>query len=328
MLKCCFIGGGLWFLLPVLITAQEDYTTDSEFFQAQLPIYQEWLERQNLASWFVFQEEPMQIKSNSLLLQLHFNVVGIDPSINAIKQLNNVYQKETGISLEEALFLKAVHLFEVPHEHLKIKVESLSNNEEALGVASILRYKQIYTDDTKVFTIAPFSFLRSEVKDSVIIHQFELPKNFLIPLQKEIGDKSYYQKLNALKIHIQEQVRAYFRAKNGELIFLKAIAKDGINFGIKNLKHEVIEPGILKNILGIDLLDPHEKLFFTIKLIPLEDQSLKIITTIDGKYGPGLYKPRSADYHEMDPDFQKDLEDYTKQFASHYIYNWILAKKN
>ncbi|MGB0525699.1 MAG: hypothetical protein ACPGJS_22160 [Flammeovirgaceae bacterium] len=132
-------------------------TDDRPFYDKQVTVFESWLKEQKLDPYFVFKNPPYKIRRNKLILQLTFQQKGIDESVNAIRQLNDKYIEQTGLTLEHALFFKAIHLFDTAPENLQIKVKSIPNKGEAPGVNSLLRYKQDYADST--YFITSFSIL-------------------------------------------------------------------------------------------------------------------------------------------------------------------------
>lgn len=309
-------------LIPVLMvmlafekmTAQTDYREDENFFLAQVPVFEQWLASQSLDSFFIFESQPLKLESDNLMLKLKFQVSGIVESINAIRQLNAAYLAQSGFTLEEAFFQKAVHLFEMPPADIQVKVESIPAKGDPAGVVSILQYQKNY--ETGTFEISPFSFLRSEVKDSVIIQDFVLPEQFMLPTEMAIDEREYRQKEYEICSYLLQKIRSYFGSR-GE-VFDEYPTSNTVRFQIKNLKNEVVEGGYFQ------IFDPHEKLKFTIKVLSFEGKGLKVFTTIDGKYGPGFYRPRSGDYHEMDPKYLPDLQEYTARFTRMQLRNWLL----
>ncbi len=301
--------------------AQKNYQLEKGFFESQVPQYEKWLERQNLKPYFEFAKNPLKIGKNYIVLYLILKVAGKDASVNAIDQLNRKYEEETGFPLNEAFFQKAAHLFDLPPEDLRIKVQSIPSKGAPPGISSLLRLKM--DSETGIKTVSSFSALRSEVKDTVVIQNYDLPKSALSSADIAIKNLNADRKENEWSNYLRMKTEAYFKSKAQDAIDSSyPIAVNAFSIVVKNLKHEVIEPGVLK------MLDPYEKLTLTIKIFLDDKGSLNIFTKIDGKYGPGLWRPRLKDYHEMDPQYQLNLEAYATKFSKDWIYTWITSTKN
>lgn len=315
----CFFNLG-----AVNLIAQEsiDYRQDSAFFYRQISSYERWLSTQNLDNYFRFDETPLTIKKRRLTLNLFFLIKGVDASINGINQLNERFKTQTRFSLEEVLFQKALHYFEVLPEDLVLKVKSLPDDENqgfyGRGVDSRLRYET--EGVSKNFIVTPFSTLKTEVKDTLVINNFEIPPGLFSFLQLNLDSSKIKKKERELCSHIKQKAEEYFNKKGGEFLYSFPASTNSITINVKNFKHEVLKPGWIGG-----LFDPNEKLTFTIKILFPENENnlLRIPMIIDGKYGQGVFKARSLDWHEMHPEYLADLDDYVKFTWKERVRTWI-----
>ena len=62
--------------------------------------------------------------------------------------------------------------------------------------------------------------------------------------------------------------------------------------------------------------------------MPDQSGNIQVWLVVDGKYGPGLFKPQSGDYHEMFPEYKEALNTYTLRFIQNQIRNWLLEMPN
>ena len=304
----------LFFLLflPLFSLAQDDYRADQRFFEEQLEVYENWLSRHQLDQYFQFEAPAMKVTQDRLTLYLGFRIEGIDASINGIRQLSAAYLSETGQPLNEMLLRKAMHIFEMPPEAIVLRVRSLRTNEgRGVDTRLSMRMNASYEETN----IPAFSILRSEVKDSLVVPTFALPQEMLICDVISENSENFKRTTWDICRHIEQKAAAFFGPKGSFAPFPGD--QRAASFEVKNLKHQVIPEGVLT------LLDPYEKLTFTIRIQPDGEQGIKFLTVLDGKYGPGLFKPRSGDYHEMDPQYAEELRSYLRDFLGKYLSQWL-----
>lgn len=102
-----FIAG-----IATVLTAQDDLTRDRAFFEQQSRNYQRWLETAGLApriSVRAIETEPQRV-----LLYLQFPTDNVDTVKGLWRQLQSDYAaRQTGMTLEEALFFKMLQLMEL-----------------------------------------------------------------------------------------------------------------------------------------------------------------------------------------------------------------------
>ena len=138
----------------------------------------------------------------------------------------------------------------------------------------------------------------------------------------KLGTHDRQKKERQICNYIKTRAETYFGSKGGNFESSFPVSTNIINFSVKNLKGEVIEPG------WVSVFDPYEKLSFSVKIVPDKSGNMKVWLVVDGKYGPGLFKPHSGDYHEMFPEYKQPLKDYTLRFIQNHIRSWLLEMPN
>lgn len=306
------VGSLLACLFSIGVVAQTDYRDSSAFFNAQIPLYKEWLADQGLDKYFEFRTVPVKISKDKITLDLVFKVSGRDESISAMRQLNTMYQENTGFLLEEALFLNATKLLAINPEDIAIKVENQisNNNTTDIGVSSILRYNVGDVEGS----IKLFSGLRAKLKDTITIEKFQVPTRFLFSEQIEINE--YYAKV---KDFIDAKAKKYYEEKGGE--YLRLInTKDLLSIKVENIKDEVVKNNSLFRA------SPYERIFVNVKIYKPGNGGLELYVSVGGNFGPARYRPQSTDWHDLEKYYRGDLKDYVSKFSDK-IRGWIIEKK-
>ena len=106
-----------WAFLPLVLTLslsaqKEDLTKDKAFFEQQAKLYQRWLEHNGLGKTLLV--KTVEVEPQQVALYLAFPNENADSAAAAWDQLKKDYTAlNTGLSLEQELFYKMLHLMEL-----------------------------------------------------------------------------------------------------------------------------------------------------------------------------------------------------------------------
>ena len=103
------------------INAQiEDLTNDSDFFNGQIEVYQDWLDRSGMGK--VLKVQDLVVEKDEVSLYLAFHYENIDSIMVAWRTLKADFEEQYSISLEERLFYKMVSLMEVRQSIANVQI--------------------------------------------------------------------------------------------------------------------------------------------------------------------------------------------------------------
>lgn len=295
------------------LTAQpglvNDLTQDKAFFERQSEIYQRWLDKAGLGN--VLYVKDVQVEPKSVSLYLAFQYAKLDSIVSAWDQLENAFQQEGGLSLEQTLFYKWVNLIEVRQGLANVQVyDTYDLRREPLF------FRGIYFEDGRV------QIETSDPKSKTV--------EFLIPLASGLGKGDAQGQLPARsRQELFDKTLAFaqerFQQTNCPQRYpeVHILENDQVlRFEVTDLCREVLideaQPFLCSVLKGAGISDcnwvKRELLTFTMACSPAGNQ-LKVTLDIDGKYGSGLYEHvRRGGYLSMEIDFDEYLERYAQTF--------------
>lgn len=288
---------------------KDDLREDSLFFLEQEKNYQSWLNATGLGK--SFSSKGLYILENSIVLQLEFLSAPEDTAIWALKRLRSDYLLQSGFPLEEELFYRMVSLLEITPPQAIIQIRNTPGTDGLPAIDFRIEYDLI---EQRVGTKG---FLRSTVKDSVFIPAFALSTSYNQSNKwidvNTVSDNRRY----AISQKIAAKFSEYFAQKT-ERRFIIPRCRNPVMCEVMNVKGEVVPPGFF------GITDPYERLVFTIDVQP-EKNGLRIFCTVDGKYGSGLFRPRTVQgFRDMFPEYHAELSRYTEHFTQFILYDWII----
>ncbi|MEO0734473.1 MAG: hypothetical protein AAFZ52_16670 [Bacteroidota bacterium] len=299
----------LLLFLPLTGLAQTDLRTDQEFFRAELPAYQEWLDRTGPGA--VLRVKDLTVRSRKLTLLLETKPEDETAAVSALNELRADFDSLNAVRLEERLFLKLLTTMEVAAD----RAEILLLNKPAAGKFPSLRLR-IFHDGEQIVAEGNF---RNEVPHQVTLPPFRLDTTFRHRLATDAdlaADPEVHFRINR---GLLDSLRAYFVPRLPEGFPPRLVSESPGVMLIRNVKAEVVEPGFLT------FLDPHESLDFTVdhRFTP---EGIELHLIVDGKIGSGLRPPRSSrGFRDMDPEYQTELETYVRTFTLERLQPWLLA---
>lgn len=305
----------LFGLLPLVSFAQDtppsqDLRQDQDFFNQQTKIYQKWLDNSGIGS--VLKVRELDVEERELTLFLEFKYMDIDSIVRAWETVKKDFERANPITLEQQLFYKLANLMEVRQSLVRLAIfDTYDLRKEPLFL------RGIYFEDGKVQV--EVSNPKSSIEEiKITLDQYTRKKKLSVQSFKETFSKAYvFEK-------IMQFAEPHFRRKtcdgrNPEVRLVEN--QEVLRFKALDLCREVLTDAAnpllaqLLNTVGFGLnWVKREKLDV---LIAYEDLSngFKLIITIDGKYGSGLYSQVGREgYYSMEGDFDEYLEDYADAF--------------
>lgn len=311
-MKPVFAMTCLFLLAALPASAQEDLTSETDYFQQQAQVYQRWLDQNGVGRYMKVQE--LEVEPDRVTLFLGFYNENIDSVAGVWDQLKEAHEASPGPDFEEALFFRMTSLMGLDQGQAIIEIyDTYDLSREPLF------FRGIYFDDNRVQIKK--SDPRSEKSRYISINPKDIKtaaKSGKIALEKDYSKEKVF-----------EQIMAFAKQKYGKspcdqrrpAIHLKP-NEDYLRFEVSDLCREVIKeaenPVICRWLrkLGYDCdWTTRELLTFTFVYLPAKD-GFTLHLVLDGKVGSGYYNNvKRSGYMDMDFDFKEELEDYADLIA-------------
>lgn len=299
-----------------------DFSKEAEYFQAQKQVYQGWLDHSGLGKTLSI--HSLVVKPQELKLYLQFSYSHPDSVTSAWDQLKISFEEKSSLSLEQSLFYKLISIMEIEDHEASIQLYDNYTDENFCFKRRIFYYEGnilVETDQCKAkvvnidFDPSDFQQLR-EPSDVGLKKKGKLRK--LSP--DEIRER-YPQELVYEKIYAYAQRKFSTRTckqRNPEIKLLNS--KGLLRFKVTDLCLEVLEEGNPRLCQILDKLGyecnwiKRERLIFTF-IYEETPEGFNLYTIVDGSYGSGYYeKVKRGGYHNMEVDFDDELEEYVQVF--------------
>lgn len=309
--KIKFIISFYFLAFPFSTNAQEmNLEKDTLFFANQTEVLSNWLEDSGLGPNIVLEDYIVEEQKFTLYFQINYSAA--DSAYYGWQKLKKDFLNQSGFQLEDRLFLKCSHIFDLKLNQLFIRVK----NKPILGEIPVVDVN-IHYDKTKKDIILNEYITRSEVIDSIQFYNYNIKEGFFnidtINFKNLIPEK----KKEKIYTTLFEAAKAYFSEKHNTQIVKTNI--DPLSFYVINIKYEVVNtPSKLSEIY-----DPTEMLTYTLSVLEIEN-GLKFYLIVDGKYGSGLFRSRAVNkYRDMNPKFEEELKLYIKIFLANIVEDWV-----
>lgn len=322
MLKPIFLS--ILLLSAVTVFAQrEDLTLGLPFFEQKTVEYQRWLDAKGLGAVLDVEHVRLKVDRNGqtdpteLEMFMLLKSTDADTAMAKWNRLKTDFDTDAD-SLEAYLFRTYIHMMEIPEvqgniqiyvrdkygryvkgNHIWIWSENglvVSEKKVAVSKAKSFEISVPYPVDktgkgksTKLSTDkrrsanAVFDLILKHVKTAIIEH----PR-----YQKELDDR---------RPRIEsDSVRTATTFK----------------FTVADLGREVLTDQnrwVWEKWVGVNTI-AMERLSFQFEYIPAADGGYSLKCIIDGKFGSGVFKPRTSGYMNMEPDFDDFFEKYKNDF--------------
>lgn len=319
-------------LLGFLLGAAEGYSqgerqhlgADMPFFEKQAEKYQEWLDKRGMGEALRVERVRFKRKqgltdSTELELFLLLRADNIDTAFAKWWRLKQDFDTDSD-SLEACLFRTFIHKMEIPEAQGNIQVY-IRNKEGA------------YIKNNHIFIWSDNGVLQRQIRGGTTrAKSFEIS----VPYPISAAGKSKSAKVNAaakrrspdavfnlILYHVRLNMLEHPRYRNELSDRRPHIENDSIRtattfkFAVADMGREVMTNQsryIWEQWFGLNTI-AMERLTFAFEYLPSNaDGGYTIKCSIDGKYGSGVFKPRSSAYEDMSPDFDDFFEKYKNDF--------------
>jgi len=313
MLKPIFLFGILTsFLLSTpLLSQREDLTHDRDFFLKQETLYQQWLDHNGLGK--TLHVKAVEVESQQVALYLAFSTENSDTVIAAWAQLEKDYGAlNTGLSLEQALFYKMLHLMELRQSVANVQLyDTYDTRKEPCFYRGIFVKEGTFHVDS--------SGCKSKLLDIYLspsdLKTAKKPSNAAF-------QKQYTQPYVFDKIQQYAKQRYERNTCTGRNPTVSEAQIDGniMRFEVTDLCKEVLKDEtnpypceIMKKYFKPCNWIKREKLTFTF-IYQTKDNALHLKCEVEGKIGSGYYdQVGRGGYLDMEVDFDGYLTDYANK---------------
>jgi hypothetical protein len=272
----------------------QDLPKDSLFFYNQLGEYKEWIKEAGFDK--VIGYENIEISNDKVILRFSLKS---DLDWFGLKKACNPKDPN---SINELLFYRMTHLFELPMENAEI---ILTDHKKY--------YVNISYQNNRLLVIEPNP--KGFVKNSLSIPVIKI--NSLQSATNQDVIESNEDKVKSLIINYLQNTY-----KNKTARFSKANLKiwqdeNTIYVKISNITKEIIYDGLIGYWELIDIIIKVEQV----------NNHVRINYMLQGKYGAGIFvAPRQNDFVDMERDYKIYLDTYNDQLKSN-IRNELLKKR-
>lgn len=318
--------------LPLCTLAQlQDFSNDMPFFQSKAALYQRWLDTTGLgqvlrveAVRFAKNTRTKKINTQELELYLLMRDTNVDRAWARWKSAEKNFEQSAGRSLKTELFRTFAHNMEIPLEQGNV---------------------QIYFNDAKgkkrpgnfIWVWYENGAIRDSVQSGTRSQRFEInvPPVKTKKLTKGKTD-SFTRVREAGEVFdlVMAFARESFPANKYEgsdcagrhpVVLEEKRTDNQLVFSVTDLCREALKNSDLSIWCKIakatgwqkDCNDiKRERLEFTFDYIRNGNAGYRLSCTLVGKFGSGVYVPRTSGYMDMDPDFLSFEKDYAIWFQN------------
>ena len=291
-----------------LLAQREDLTKDKAFFHKQGLLYQQWLDHSGLGK--TLHVKTVEVEPQQVALYLAFPNENADSVGAAWKQLSKDYSAlNTGLSLDQALFYKMVHLMELRQSAANLQLyDTYDTRKEPCF------YRAVFIKD------GTFHIDSSACKSkSLDIYMSPSDLKAAKKPSNAAFQKQYTQSYVFDKIHLYAK-RRYEQntcAQRNPKVSAPQIDGNVLRFEVTDLCKEVLKDtrdnafcAFLNKYVKPCNWIQREKLTFTF-VYQAKDNAFQLKCELEGKIGSGYYDTVGrGGYLDMEIDFDGYLSDY------------------
>ena len=298
-------------LASPLFAQKEDLTQDTVFFRQQAKLYQRWLEHNGLGK--TLHVKTIEVEPQQIALYLAFPTENADSVSAAWMQLKKDYAAQnTGLSLEQELFYKMLHMMEVRQSAANVQLyDTYDTRKEPCF------YRGIYVKDG-VFKIDTGG-CKSKRMD-VYISPGDLSgakKHSVEAFQKQFTQEYVFDKIHRYAKQRYEKKTCENRTPK---VSPQQIDGNMMRFDVTDLCREVLKDEQNSSICSFlsKYVKPcnwikREKLTLTF-IYQSNDNGFLLKCEVEGKVGSGFYdEVGRGGYLDMEIDFDGYLTDYANK---------------
>jgi len=315
----------LYLLLFTYISAaaQRDTLSPSmPFFEQKMPEYQHWLEAKGFDK--VLKTERVRLKldrnhqtdSTEIELFLLFTANNPDTAMAQWTRLKKDFDTDAD-SLEAILFRTFIHKMEMPETQGNIQIYV----RDTMGNYVRNYHIFIWSEDGKVKSqnVGKSRFKSFEISIPYKIATTGKGKASKVPAAKRRSPDMVFnlvlqQVQNTLINH--PRYREELDDRRPKIESDSTRTANTFKFTVADMGKEVLtdqERSIWEPWVGINTI-AMERLTFSFEYNPAADGGYSLKCVIDGKFGSGVFKPRTSGYMNMEPDFDDFFEKYKNDF--------------
>lgn len=317
---------GLLFAALPSHAQKENLSGSMDFFQKQTAEYQRWLDAKGLGKALKVdqtrfkKDKKGKIDNTELELLLLMESTDLDTAIGQWNQLKKEFDSDAD-SLEAFLYRAFVHKMEIPEAQGNIQVYIKDAKHKYIPCF----YIWIWHENGRIATQKKIGACKDK-KFEVSIPPYR-PKTTGRGKTAKIG-KSQTRPANEVFDLILQHVRATMLEQPRYQTELKdrkpRIENDSartattFKFTIADLGKEVLTNQtrtIWEKWVGLNTI-AMERLHFQFEYAPVRGGGFTLKCIIDGKYGSGVFRPRTSGYLNMEPDFDDFFETYKNNFKT------------
>ena len=302
---------------------REDLSASMPFFEKKSTEYQRWLDAKGFGKVLKVEKVRLKVDRNrkvdptELELFLLLNATDVDTAVAKWNRLKKDFDTEAD-SLEAYLYRTFIHEMEIPDSqgNIQIYVRDKHTNYIKdthiwiwLENGRIVSEKKIAVTKAKSFEISvPYS-----------VQQTGKGKASKVPAKKRRSADAVFDLV--LK-HVKTSMLEHPRYRTEITDRKPRIDNDSVRtattlkFTVADMGKEVLSDQtryFWESWVGINTI-AMERLTFQFEYVPASDGGYSLKCTIDGKFGSGVFKPRTTGYMNMEPDFDDFFERYKNDF--------------
>lgn len=298
-------------LTSPLRAQKEDLAKDTAFFNQQARLYQRWLEHNGLGK--TLRVKTVEVESQQIALYLAFPTENADSVSASWAQLQKDYAAQnTGMSLEQELFYKMLHMMEVRQSAANVQLyDTYDNRKEPCFYRGIYVKDGVFQIDTggcrskRLDVYITPGDLGGAKKHSVETFQKQFTQQYVFDKIHQYAKQRYEKKTCENRNPTVSPPQIDGNMMRFDVIDLcKEVLKDEQNNGVCSFLSKYLKPcNWIKR----------EKLTLTF-IYQTKDNGFWLKCEVEGKVGSGYYDqvPRGG-YLDMEIDFDGYLTDYANK---------------
>jgi hypothetical protein len=314
---------------PGRAMAQQSFRDDMPFFEQKAAEYQQWLREKGLGS--TLRVDKVQFKTtktgtkdySEVELLLLVNSFDVDTAIAQWTQLKRAFDSPAD-TLEHFLYRDFVHKMEIPAAQGNIQIYVKNRR----GEYSPCFHVWIWVEKGRTFIEKKVGECKAKAFEVTVS-----PPRPVATGRSKTAKVSKprtpppHEVFNTILLHVRESMLDQARYRTELNDRKPRIESDSLRtattfrFTVANLGKEVLTDqtrSVWERWVRINTI-AMERLTFQFEYQPAAAGAYNLKCTIDGKYGSGIFKPRTTGYMNMETDFDDFFERYKDNFRNALI---------